>query len=371
MNKLFSSASIGNCSIRNRIVRSATHSGMASADGYSTPELIEKLRELAINDVGLIIGGNTTVASEGRVADHMLAVDHDQLIPRLKLQTAAIQREGGRIFMQLGHSGAQLLLPDPGFGPSSFSIDGKRPYCREMTEAQIKYTINAFGKGAARAKAAGFDGVQLHGAHGYLLSEFLSPYYNKRTDKYGGSVENRSRMLLEAYGAVRTEVGEDYPVIVKINSSDFIEGGFSFADCLTVCRLLEKAGIDAVELSGGINAEGSKRKAAPRGDLKPEQEVYNREEAVIFKKEIGVPLILVGGIRSYDTAIKIIEDGMADFVSICRPLIREPDLIHRWHNGDYSRASCVSCNLCYIPVFSGKGLYCELDARIKSRQKTD
>ncbi|MCP3967790.1 MAG: NADH:flavin oxidoreductase [Lentisphaerae bacterium] len=360
---------MGNCAIKNRTVRSATYEGMGTLKGFNTPELTEKMRELAANNVGLIISGHTYVSPEGKSTSHKIGADRDEVIPGLKEMTLAVHDEGGKIFMQLAHGGGQLMSSDPGIGPSAYSSDGKRPPCKEMTEADIKRVIKAFGDAAIRAKKADFDGVQIHAAHGYLLSEFLSPYYNKRTDNYGGSIENRARIVMEVYADVRSKVGKDYPVAIKINSRDFVKDGLTLDDSMTVCKMLEEAGLDAIELSGGVLAENGGRNPAPQGDLKPEQEIYNREEALRFKTEINIPLILVGGIRYFETAEKIIADGMADFVSFCRPLIREPDLIHRWQNGDHSRAKCISCNLCFRPVFTGKGLYCELEARLRRKQK--
>ena len=224
---------------------------------------------------------------------------------------------------------------------------------------EIDQVVEAFGKAAGRAKKAGFDGVQLHAAHGYLLSQFLSPFFNKRTDNYGGSIENRARILLEAFHAVRNEVGEEYPVFVKINSEDFVEGGLTVAEMLQVCAMLEKAGVDAIEMSGGtIYASGAYSSCRVGALDSPEKEVYYKEAAVRYKEKINVPLILVGGIHSFGVSEHLISEGVADFISICRPLIREPNLIKRWKDGDTAPPACVYCNGCFGPGLKGKGVQC-------------
>jgi 2,4-dienoyl-CoA reductase-like NADH-dependent reductase (Old Yellow Enzyme family) len=208
-----------------------------------------------------------------------------------------------------------------------------------------------------RAKSAGFDGVQIHGAHGFLLSEFLSPAYNKRLDAYGGPIENRARFLLDVYQAIRDVVGKDYPVMVKINCRDFIENGLTVADSIKTINLLAESGLDAFEVSGGMLTE---RKLSP---VRPwidsvEKEAYFQEEARDFRKQIHIPLILLGGIRSLEVAEKLVEEGTADYISMARPFIREPGLINRWKAGERSKAQCLSDNRCILAGREGKGIYC-------------
>jgi 2,4-dienoyl-CoA reductase-like NADH-dependent reductase (Old Yellow Enzyme family) len=190
------------------------------------------------------------------------------------------------------------------------------------------------------------------------LSEFLSPFYNKRKDEYGGSIENRTRIVLEVVQNIKDAVRPQFPVIIKLNSEDFINGGVSVDDMLQVALMLGKAGIDAIELSGGtIRAlyMGSPNTSFSRTEKK---EVYYREAAKRYKEKIDVPLILVGGIRSYEVAKQLVEEGITDYVSLCRPLIREPDLINRWKAGDTRKADCISDNACFKPGIEGKGVYC-------------
>jgi 2,4-dienoyl-CoA reductase-like NADH-dependent reductase (Old Yellow Enzyme family) len=233
-----------------------------------------------------------------------------------------------------------------------------------MTATDIQEVVAAFAAGAKRAHQAGFDGVQIHAAHGYLLSQFLSPYFNRRTDEYGGSIQNRAGASLEVVRAVRAAVGDGYPVLVKMNCRDFHENGLSLEDSVQAGIMLEKAGIDAIEISGGNRIAG-KLGPARVGIKSDDREAYFQNEAGVFKKDIQVPLILVGGNRSFQVAERLVTEGMADFISMSRPFIREPDLINRWKSGDLSRAACLSDNLCYGPTQKGEGIYCVTEARQK------
>ena len=226
------------------------------------------------------------------------------------------------------------------------------------TKEEIKDTINAFRDGAIRAHKAGFDGVQIHAAHGYLLSQFLSPYFNKREDEYGGDIENRARIVLDVVRSVRDAVGERFPVLVKINTEDFLDGGFSVDDMLRVARLLEKSGVDAIELSGGTILGIYIGNFNISFSWIGEGGTYYEEAAKRYKSEIRIPLMLVGGIRSYEVSRRLVEEGLSDYISLCRPLIREPDLIRRWESGDTRDAECVSDNACFQPGIEGKGVQC-------------
>jgi 2,4-dienoyl-CoA reductase-like NADH-dependent reductase (Old Yellow Enzyme family) len=234
----------------------------------------------------------------------------------------------------------------------------QKPVCDEMTTTDIARITEAFGQGAGRAKRAGFDGVQIHAAHGYLLSQFLSPFYNKRKDEYGGAIENRARFLLQVYESVRSATGGDFPVLVKLNAEDFLQGGMTGEEFLEVSEMLAASGIDAIEMSGGTVDSGKYSPVRP-GKLKsPEDEVFYRETARLFKDRIHAPLILVGGIRSFEVAEELVDSGLADYISLCRPLIREPHLINRWKTGSMKRSECLSDNLCFKPAMAGEGVYC-------------
>lgn len=367
---LFETNYIGNCEIKNRFIRSATFEGMATQDGLNTDPLNDKMRELAKGEVGMIISGHAYVSAEGRAGNLQLAVDRDDCLDGLKSMAETVHNAGSKIFLQLAHAGGQAIVNETAIGPSAFSSSEKTAPCREMTVEDIKNTAENFAAAALRAKNSGFDGVQIHSAHGYLLSQFLSPYYNKRTDEYGGSLANRARFLLETLGLIRQNVDESFPVIIKINSEDFLENGFTAQECLQVCAMLEKAGLDGVEFSGGTFNTPPEFSTARKGDIKPGQDAYYTKNALEFKKKINIPLILVGGIRYYEQAESLIEKGITDFISLCRPLIREPDLVKRWHAGDRHKAECISCNLCFRPALTGKGLYCVIQERLNKKRST-
>jgi len=359
MGKLFERSAINGLELSNRFVRSATWEGMATEDGAVTPRLIETMTALAKGGVGLIISSHAYVRPEGQAGPWQLGVYKDELVEGLREMTEAVHSSGGKIVMQLSHAGTYAYergIGQPPLVVSDFEGLATSPR-KEMTAQDIREIVNAFGDAARRAKSAGFDGVQLHSAHGYLLSQFLSPFFNRRRDEYGGDIRRRSRVHLEAYQAIRNAVGEDYPVLIKMNCRDFVENGLSLEDSVQVAGFLGNAGMDAIELSGGVFSAG-KLSPSRAGIDSEEKEAYFREEARVFKKEIEVPLILVGGIRSFNVAERLVEDGIADYISMCRPLIREPDLINRWKAGDRRKADCTSDNLCFKPGGQGEGIYC-------------
>jgi 2,4-dienoyl-CoA reductase-like NADH-dependent reductase (Old Yellow Enzyme family) len=231
-------------------------------------------------------------------------------------------------------------------------------HAAEMTPADIRAHIQAFGEGGAKARDAGFDAVQVHAAHAYLVNQFLSPVWNRRTDGYGGSLENRARFLLEVVAAIRERVGPDFPVLVKLTSGDFIDGGFTTDEAARVVRWLSERGVDAVEVSGG-SRYASVNHVKP-GIKRRDDEAYFGENARRIKKEIDAPVILVGGIRSFETAESVVTSGTADFVAMCRPLICEPDLVARWAAGDRSKSRCLSDNKCLGPAYDGDPVRCQV-----------
>ena len=366
MTTLFAPSEINGMTISNRLVRSATWSGMATDDGASTPQLVDLMRDLAKGGVGLIITGYTYFRQDGQAGPRQLGIYKDELIPGLKTITKAVHESGGKIILQLAHAGfyAQSALTGQApLAPSNIDELSKKPR-KEMRIQDIKEMVASFGEAARRARDAGFDGVQIHSAHGYLLSQFLSPLYNRRIDEYGGEVQNRARILLEVLETIRNVVGLDYPILVKLNSQDFIENGLKLEDSIRVGAMLSERGIDGIELSGGL-LTSSKFSPSRRGITAKNKEAYFRNEAQSFKEEINVPLILVGGIRSYHVANQLIDEGVADYISMCRPFIREPDLINRWKAGDLRKAACISDNKCFSPAMAGKGIYCVTEKKEK------
>jgi len=367
MSVLFERTEINNMVLANRFVRSATWLGQAARDGAVTPSLIHTMKTLAEGRVGLIISGHAYVSPEGLAGPWQLGAYKDELVPGLKELTGAVHDAGSRIVMQIAHAGTFAFAKETGQEPWAVSIfEGlARSPRREMTVGDIQALAAAFGDAARRAREAGFDGVQIHAAHGYLLSQFLSPAFNRRRDDYGGSVENRSRAPLEVYRAVREAVGADYPVLIKMNGRDFRKGGLELEDALKAALKLEAAGLDAIELSGGLVTAGKLSPSRP-GIKTEAREAYFREEARVFKEKLQIPLILVGGIRSFGVAEGLVQKGVADYISLSRPLIREPDLVRRWMEGDRQRAACISDNLCFGPGRKGEGVYCVTEKKTSS-----
>jgi len=356
MATLFEETTIGSMRVPNRLVRSATWEGLAAPDGTVTPALIDMMTILARGGVGLIISGHAFVSREGQASPGKLGVHADAMLPGLSAMACAVHAAGGRIVLQLAHAGIEALpklTGLPPIGPSPMK-NANGDDAHGMALDEIRAVVRAFAAAAARAQQAGFDGVQIHAAHGYLLSQFLSGYFNKRSDDYGGPLDQRARIVVETVAAVRAAVGHDYPVLIKINTEDFVEGGLTRDDMCALARLLEQAGVSAIELSGGTRYSGN-NSPVRRGKT---QSVYYREAAGQCRQHVRVPLLLVGGIRDVATAGELVATGVTDFVALCRPLIREPNLASRWHAGDGAPAACISCNLCFRSAHVGEGLYC-------------
>jgi 2,4-dienoyl-CoA reductase-like NADH-dependent reductase (Old Yellow Enzyme family) len=359
MNTLFDQTTINGMTLENRLARSATWEGMCDVDGRPFPKLISFYRDMARGKVGLIISGYTFVSPEGKQLPGKMGIHTDDFADVMKDMTGAVHEEGGKICIQLVHAGGQTDAHNAGqqpLAPSAVKIDQYPEMPAEMTREDISRIITAFGDGARRAKTWGFDAVQLHGAHGYLINQFLSPLANRRQDEYGGSTENRCRFLLEVYQAVRSAVGPDFPVMIKLNGSDNIAGGFSPEDAVFAAKALDKAGIDCIEVSGGTPASGDQSPARIKIDA-PDKEAYNLALAKHIRAAVNCPIMVVGGFRSFEVAEKAIQET-ADYVTMARPFIREPALAKRWQEGDRSPARCISCNGCFKPGLKEGGIYC-------------
>jgi 2,4-dienoyl-CoA reductase-like NADH-dependent reductase (Old Yellow Enzyme family) len=215
-----------------------------------------------------------------------------------------------------------------------------------MTVGEIKEMVEKFAQACRRVKEAGFDAVQLVGCHGYLVNNFISPYANVRTDEYGGSTENRARFIVEIMKRARGLVGAEYPLMIKMNFDDFIDGGLGKDEALRIAKIIVRGGIDCIEVSGGTQAGGGKH-ISVKGINTEEKEAYFQSYAKALKEHVSIPLILVGGLRTPSVMEKLVEDRVTDLVSMCRPFIREPQLIKRWNDGDLAKAKCISCNKCF------------------------
>ncbi len=343
---------LGTLEVPNRLVRSATWEGLAGEDGLPRPELADLLGRLSKGGAGMVVAGFAYVDPRGKALTGQTGVQDDALLEGLAGLAEAVRRGGARSCLQVGHCGAQLwrVLKEKGMkaeGPSGG--DG----VEEMSPRRIREVIVAFAAAARRVKEAGFDALQLHLAHGYLLESFLSPYSNRRTDEWGGDPERRLRFPLEVLRAVREAVGQDFPVWAKWNGRDYVPGGLELEESLQAAGRLAEEGLDGIEVSGGV---------LDSGDLGPTRgldagEGYFLEEAAAFARALPVPAGTVGGIRSLDALERILGRGLA-FASLSRPLIREPGLPNAWRSGEKRTAGCVSCNRCFVPALRGKGIRC-------------
>lgn len=355
MSILFTPIEIGRLTVPNRFARSATHAYLADDDGFVGAREVELYRRLAEGEVGLIITGHAYVQSCGQASPRQIAASDDRFIEGLARIPAAVHAFPSRIFLQIAHAGRQTkpklcggvpVSPSPVYDPESKVMP------RELAADEIRTLVADFVAAAVRARRAGFDGVQLHAAHGYLLSSFLSPHTNRRTDEWGGPVENRARALLEALRGVKAACGPDFPVIVKLNSTDFLEGGLTVDNAVRVAGMLDEAGIDGIEVSGGM-AEAKKGSIWP-GLRREEDEGYFVENAARIKGAVRVPVFGLGGIRTLAAAERMVADGRVDLISLSRPLIRDPYLVKHFREGAVAKSACISCNKCH----SLRGIRC-------------
>jgi len=389
MSLLFSPIKIGNVELSNRFVCSATYECMAKETGEVSDELIKRYVRLAKGGVGLSVTGLMYVQPSGRGYKKQIGIHHDSMTDGLANLVDAVHQAGGKIAFQIAHCGRQTTKDLIGQTPLAPSSRGRDPLNfvkpKEMTENDIFETIKAFGPAAKRAVRAGADGIQLHAAHGYLPSEFLSPFFNIRTDSWGGSDENRFRFLKEIYQEVKKVVPDGYPVFVKLNTNDYTpKEGITPSLAVKYAKWLVELGIHAVEVSCGATnysymnmcrgdvptnelVKGLSWWEKPIGRLmisKLEgkydlEEGYNLEAAKMIKPVLGeTPLFLVGGMRTVAHMEEILKNEYADVISMSRPFIREPFLVKKIAEGKMKSVSCVSCNRCLAAVPSDLPVYC-------------
>ncbi|MFQ6100216.1 MAG: NADH:flavin oxidoreductase [Anaerolineae bacterium] len=356
---LFTPGSIGTLALPNRLVRSATAERMADDDGRPRPQLEALYRELARGGVGLIITGHTYVHPSGKAHPEMTGIHSDELIPDLARLADAVHREGGRVAVQINHGGMQCSRETVAetMAPSAVDAPFLSRLPREMTADEIELIIQAYGQAARRAREAGFDGVQIHGAHGYLIGQFLSPFVNRRSDEWGGDLDGRMRFLRAVCQVVREQVGPDLPVFIKLGMMDGgVEGGLTLEEGVQVVAALEEMGLDGVEISGGIG--GAQSSSVRTGIRSEEDEAYFRPLVQEARPATRLPIILVGGFRSRRVMEEVLASGDADFISLCRPLICEPDFPNRLRAGLQERAACISANRCWAEG-PGEGIACK------------
>ena len=371
MSILFNPFILRKIELKNRFVFSACEDNLATEDGLVTDAIIHKNQRLAKGEIGLIISGHLSVHLWGRTRKHQLGIYSDHMIPGLRRVVESVHGESGKIIFQLGHAGLSTtreVIGRPPMGPSAKDD--------QMNEDSIREVINAFGKAAERAAQAGADGIQLHAAHGYLINEFLSPFFNHRDDTWGGSEENRFRLIKEILIAVKAVLTREMVLLVKLNAHDHTPGeGVIPPLAVAYAKRLADLGIDGLEVSCGtsISPWNMCRGDIPvqeilRGVSEPRrakveeslermkgrvnlEEGYNLAAAKMMRSMMGgTPLFAVGGWRNVRAMEEAVHRGDIDLIPLCRPLIREPSLVRNIREGKVDAASCISCNRCLIAV---------------------
>ncbi len=385
---VFDSATISGIRLQNRLIRSATHESMAESSGAPSVAHEKLYTALAKGKAGAVITGYAGVQQDGRTNyPGMLMMHHDSLIPAYRKLIDVVHRHGTPIILQLAHCGRQTRSVVTGMktvAPSALKdriFNEERP--QELGEKEIETIISNFVYAARRAVEAGFDGIQLHLAHGYLLAEFLSGYTNHRRDRWGGLTENKFRIVAEILRRIREEQG-DFPVLAKINGFDQRPGGMRADEALSIARLLEASGCSAIEVSSGTIEEGL---SIMRGSSLPVEPMlacnfrfksmpaplkkvlapllplvmpipklhrnYNLEVAKAIKKEVSIPVISVGGIHTLEDISAALGSGAVDFVAMSRPFIIEHDIVRKLQEARQTASRCIKCNYCAIMIEEG------------------
>lgn len=325
--------------LRNRLVKSAMSETLGTTDNRPTPGLETLYGRWADGGTGLCMTGNVMIDRRALGEPNNVVIEEEGDLSQLKRWAAAGSRHGTQLWMQVNHPGKQAPrgLNRETVSPSAipFRPEMARLFGvpRELKQDEIEEIILRFGRTASIAKEAGFGGIQIHGAHGYLVSQFLSPHHNQRTDRWGGNATNRRRFMLEVLGEIRRQVGRQFPVGIKLNSADFQRGGFSEEESIEAIQALEAEGIDLVEISGGTYEA-----PAMTGSRKPrestlQREAYFLEFAEKARVAIRIPLMLTGGFRTSEGMAHAVSSGAVDLIGLGRPLALEPDLAMRLLKG--------------------------------------
>ncbi len=337
---------IKNVEVKNRILRSATVESKADTNGFVTDDLLELYYHLAVGGAGMLVTGAAAVEPAGKGFTQQICVFDDGFLPGLKKMADIVHKYGSgcKCAVQLFHRGAAGYGLSHGISSKGFSLKYVKP-------EEITATVKAFGLAARRVKEAGFDAVAVHAGHGYLLNQFLCPVTNNRDDGWGGCLENRMRFTLETYSAIRDQVGDGFPVLWKMNSADYIDGGNGIEQYARVAETLAKLGVDLIELTGGMEKQAKLR--ARLGEEAGEHEAYFYHAIDPMKKAVAgtkTSLAITGGIRSLPAMEELLKNGI-NLIGLCRPLICEPDLPNRLLNSpDKRRAKCTSCNKCLFHI---------------------
>lgn len=340
-NIVFSEMQYNQMPVKNRLVRSATFELATTSDGGLTEEYLTIHHTLAKGGVGMIITGITGIAKEGRVMPGMAYTMHPDYEKMLHKDAKNVESEGAKLIVQLCHCG---MLSHPSCGkvlaPSAMGA------AEAMSRVEIDNVVEQYVVAAKVCERAGAHGVQIHAAHGFLLNQFLSPHFNQREDEYGGSIDNRCRLLCRIVKAVKEAISSSFAVLVKINQSDKMKGGMIFEEAIKVAKKLDESHVDGIEISCGLI--GRKEGAPNRVITRKEEEGYNFEAACRIAENVNAPIFVVGGFRTFLDIESCLQKSKVKGISLCRPLICEPDLTKKWRVDTTYQPRCKSCNQCFM-----------------------
>lgn len=391
---LFSPFKIGNLTLRNRTIRSAAFEGMCP-DNSPSQELLDYHRSVAAGGIGMTTVAYAAVHKTGLSFPHQLWL-RKEAVPELRKLTDAVHAEGATCSIQIGHCGNMAKRSVIGTRPlaPTGNINMYGPsWPRKMSRSDIDEIVRSFGEAVNLAREAGFDAVEVHAGHGYLISQFLSPYTNSRTDEFGGSLENRSRFMKMVMTEIKRKAKDDIAVLVKMNMNDGFDGGMTTEECLEVASMLEKAGANALVLSGGFVSKAPmhilrgkmpvkilahyidnpmmKRFVGWFGGMmikdEPFKPKYFLEDALKFRKRVKIPLVYVGGLNSRSDIDEVLEHGF-DYVAMARALLKDPDFVNRMLNEDMVESTCDTCNYC-IAVMYSKQVACAQNVQLEDKLK--
>ena len=356
MSILFEPYNFCGITLKNRLVRSATMENMATPQKSPSQNLLNLYEELARGGVGLIISSSVRPDRrwDSSDASKNMCIDKDDVIPAFTELTKRIHALEGKVAIQLG---SFFRYEGNLVAPSAVPyLDSPDRFPRPLKLEEIKKIVKKYGEAGYRASEAGFDAIQIHVAHGFPLCRFLSPYFNRRVDEYGGSAKNRSRIVVEIIHEIQKRAGNDFPLFIKMNVADFCEGGMTVDDAIEMVGILSEQGVSAVETSGG----GSGHDVTWLGPADPAQwfEGYFAKYTAAIKSEVTVPVILVGGLRDISAMEDYVLKNQTDLVAMSRPFIRESQIVRRWMDGDTRPAECTSCDSCFDIVRMGESVYC-------------
>ncbi len=350
--QLFEKTKIGPLQVKNRFIRSALWLKGAEENGHINDFIMNSYEDLAKGGVGLILTGYSYISQEEQPNPRMKGIYDDSFIDEYRRLTDKVHSHDSKIVMQIVFGGSQSHHPKADsmniLAPSAVRnrVTGIMP--KEASKADLKHIVTLFGDAAERAKRAGFDGVQIHAAHGYFLSMFLTPYYNRRNDEYNGDIHNRARIIYEVYEEIRNRAGKNFPVMIKLNFDDFMDEGEGLVseDAIEVFKRLDEMGIDLMEVSAANESSGKGLAPARTKLTSKDKESYFREATAEIAANVKAPVVLMGGNRSVDVMQEILDTSSIKYFSIARPLLSEPDLINKWQESKEYKPRCISCNKC-------------------------